>query len=786
MNSGFFRWLFSLSDLPEGSGELRLAWERPMPGWVWMLVIAAAIALAVFSYRRMFGSRPIRIGLASLRAVLLILIFTLLAGPQAELPRDRVEPDRVIVLVDRSRSMEIEDATLDDDSRVSRESQLDRVLGDASNTFRTLSDARDVKWYGFHEGAFALPTSDDGLSAEERAAANTTEFNVVVGDPTGEQTDIGRAISQVIARAGARQISGVLILSDGRSTRPVDPGLVRRLRSEAVPVYATPLGAADPIGDLAVGRVDAPRRAFVHDKVPVRIGIDRFGAGVSSIGGTVRLIDDTTGEELDSMRLEDAIDDVATLVAEPEVVGDATWSVVVEPDEADLVPRNNRLQIAIELVDRPMRVLFVEGYPRWEYRYLKNLLVREKSIESSVMLLSADRDFAQEGNAPITRLPRTAEEFEDFDVIVLGDLPASFFSPDQLDLIRDHVAERGAGLLWIAGERETPGSYADTVLADLLPLSGGLNLPAFDGPVNMEPTLLADRLGVLQLESASGRPGWPQSLRDKSYRWSQLWYAQRIDPERLKPTAEVLATTVAQSGEAMYPLVMSMRYGAGQSIYVATDEIWRWRYGRGERFVEQFWIQMIRLLGRASLATAGDRGVLTIDPRRSEIGAPVRVRMELLDATLVDERRPSIGAVIVDGSGRVVGRLELIPESAGSERYATTWIPDRAGPYTVRLDEPELMDAGLELSADVEVLARADELQRPETDHEALRSLASETGGAIITPAALAAGDFTLPNRSITTENPLREPIWDAPIVFVVILLLLTLEWVGRRLLRLA
>ena len=117
-----------------------------------------------------------------------------------------------------------------------------------------------------------------------------------------------------------------------------------------------------------------------------------------------------------------------------------------------MITENNTARIRLELIDRPIRVLYVEGYPRWEYRYLKNMLMREKSILSSILLLSADRGFAQEGDVPITRLPGDAEEIEPFDVIIVGDVPSSFFSAAQLSLIRDHVGARGAGLLWVGGD----------------------------------------------------------------------------------------------------------------------------------------------------------------------------------------------------------------------------------------------------------------------------------------------------------------------------------------------
>ncbi len=194
-------------------------------------------------------------------------------------------------------------------------------------------------------------------------------------------------------------------------------------------------------------------------------------------------------------------------------VGEAQWRVELiyeapAPADSDaeahreLITRNNQRDFTVELIDRPLRVLYVDGYPRWEYRYLKNLLIREKSIESSTLLLSADRDFAQEGDVPITRLPADAKELEPYDVIIIGDVPADYFTSQQIALLRDHVAVRGAALLWIGGSRNTPSSYAGTPLADLLPMRDPKavhRLEAHEGQVRLHPTELARRLSVLAL-----------------------------------------------------------------------------------------------------------------------------------------------------------------------------------------------------------------------------------------------------------------------------------------------
>jgi uncharacterized membrane protein len=774
MNSPLMRWLLDLEAIPADAVDLRLAWEHAWPAWMWALLIAAIALLAFWSYHRLAGARWARGVLAAVRATIILLAVVLIAGPMIELPRETVERDWVLVLADRSASMTVADAD-GAGGRKSRDEQLATLLERHTDTFGKLAEEREVQWLGFHAGAFSLGAPDEPTPGS---------VPVDLGAPSGQRTSLGPAIEQALQRAAARPISGVVVLSDGRTVEPPGRTLMRRLQADAIPVFSVPLGSPEPLGDLALRRVDAPRRAFVQDKVPVVVEIDRFGSAVREMGGSVKLVDSATGETLDRIDLAPNDDrERVTLTAEPALAGEAAWTVVIETAEPDLIPENNRRPILIELVDRPLRVLYVEGYPRWEYRYLKNLMIREKSIECSVMLLSADRDFAQEGNEPITRLPRSPEELVAYDVVVLGDAPASFFAPDQLDMIRSHVADRGAGLLWIGGSRSTPSTYAGTVLTDLLPMRGGLKLPMLGGPVNMRPTELADRLGVLRIVTAEG-VGWPRALVDPSYGGSQLWGVPRIEPGRLKPTAEVLAETVDPVDGAALPLVVHLRYGAGQSIYAATDEIWRWRYGRGELLPDQFWIQMIRMLGRESLATAGDRAVLEVNPRRLEVNQPMRVSLRLLDAQLIESRRSTVAAVLETEDGTRVADLELRRLPNAESLFAATYLPERTGALRVRVNDPAF--APLDLRMPVEVFTPDDELRRPESDHALLEQIASATGGRPLGVDEVGMLPELLPNRAVRTLNPLRERIWDTPLAFALILLVLTGEWIGRKVLRLA
>jgi hypothetical protein len=778
MNSPLLRWLLDLESIPEEAEHLRLVWERSWPAWVWALLSVAAALAALWSYRHLAGPRGARAVLAALRFALLMIVLGLLAGPMAELPRERVERDWVLILADRSASMSIADIDAPG-GRASRDEQLRQIIRENAGVWRTLADEHEVRWLGFHSGAFSIAAPSESEEGEPQASSSGVEL----GEATGNRTDLNAALEQALQRAAARPVSGIVLLSDGRTSEPAGRSLRRRLIGEGIQVFVVPLGSPRPLGDVAVRRVDAPHRAFAGDRIPVVVELDRAGAAAAGLTGTVRLVDDLTGRVLDEMRLPTGEGpERITLTASGIPAAEAKWTVVFEPDGSDLISENNRRSVMVELIDRPLRVLYVEGYPRWEYRYLKNMLVREESIDCSVFLVSADRDFAQEGDRPITRLPRSREELAEYDVIVLGDVPASYFSPEQLEMIREHVADRGAGLLWIAGERYTPESCAGTALADLLPMRGSLTFGTIGRAVNMVPTDLARRLGVLEI-SLGNEVGWPAELTDPACGWSQLHYAQRIEPDRLKPTAEVLAQTAAPVGGLHLPLVMQIRFGAGRSLYVTTDEIWRWRYGRGELLPDQFWIQMIRMLGRGSLAAGGEEVRLEVSPRRAEVQRPVRIEMRLLDARLIEAAPARLAAVIETADGQTVAEIELRRPPSSEDRFLGTYLPDATGQFRVRITDPVM--PGTDLGVPLSVEAPEEELRRPETDHALLGRLASETGGRMIEPQQIAMLPRLLPNRAVRTMDPLRESIWDTPLAFAVVLLLVAAEWIGRRIIRL-
>ena len=782
INNTVLRWSLGLQSLPPDAEAVRFAWERPIPLFVWVLVVVLATVVAWASYRNItIGPRHRRV-LCALRTGTIVFLVALLLGPLLEVPRESIEPDAVIVLADRSRSMEVADVANSTGVPETRDAALRSLVGEDSS-FAQIGDEHRVAWFGFSDGLTPLTKSTEGI--------------VEIGDATGERSLLSRSIEQALSRSTGRQVSAIVLLTDGRTTDAPDRALIRRLQAEGIVVSSVALGATEALGDASITGTQAPRRAFSKDLVPVEANIERRGP-TKTRPARVELIDISTGLVLDFADLP-AVNtttdgDVPTketvqLVAKPASTGNAQWEVRVSDrlttDAAtegqpmrDLLPANNQRAIPITIVDRPMRVLYIDGYPRWEYRYLKNLLQRERTIESSVMLLSADRDFAQEGNTPIARLPRTREEFERFDLIVIGDIPATFFTGEQLSEMRRAVAERGTGLAWIGGSRSTPRTWHGTLAEEMLPFVGPYELERLQIPVNLSPTPLAARLGVLRLAD-DPKAAFPAELLSTQDGWAQLEWAQRIPVQSLKPTSEILAESAQEIDGGHAPLVIGMRYGAGNVIYVATDEIWRWRNGRGETYPERFWVQLLRSLARPSLGIGREDVRIAVEPGRSFVGETVRIEVELPAGA--PPAAIALEAIREGYSGTVVD-VSAIPSTGGM--FIAAWSPEQDGRWKIRPRDPSL-NARAGDGATLEVVRSDQELRNAEADRPLLESLARETGGRVVDPADAMALVRSLPNRSIRTENPIRDPIWNSPLALAILLTLLASEWIIRRTARL-
>jgi hypothetical protein len=227
-----------------------------------------------------------------------------------------------------------------------------------------------------------------------------------------------------------------------------------------------------------------------------------------------------------------------------------------------------------------------------------------------------------------------------------------------------------------------------------------------------------------------------------------------------------------------------MRFGAGATVYVATDEFWRYRYGRGERYTEQVWLPLVRMLGREALASGEESFAIRAVPARVRPGDPVRIELRLSDAALAERIEAGFPATVRregDRAGTPPLEMELVRRGDSAEWTGTT-SPEATGRHVVRIEGG--IASGAEVTFECE---RPDEeVRNSAADHASLAELAEGTGGAVIGPDRLDSLDRLLKRREIRTEVVRMEPLWDSPLAFLLVILLAATEWFGRRLNRLA
>ncbi|MCA9303059.1 MAG: hypothetical protein KC996_02950 [Phycisphaerales bacterium] len=762
--------IFGLKDIGFGSPDTAFTFLHTPGLWAWALAMIAIGALSWWSYRGLSGSTSLRAVLASVRTLLVLTVLLLAAGPMLERVTMHTERDTVLVLLDRSGSLE----TPDVEGRT-RDTQLRAMLENAAEPWTTLAATKRVVYFGFNDRATPLSTQD------------------IPGDIAplgGRGSNIAGAIRTALDTNTASPIAGIVLVSDGQSTDTIDPELLNQLASARIPVFPVALGSTEPVRDLAITRIQTPDLVFADDRVPIRVDLSWTGIENASPQGdqqptTLDLVDHSTGQTIRSIKIDPA--DFAqtgehqyTLLHELNAPGENTLDVVLRTaNTADLNADNNTGSVTIRVADRPLRVLYIDGYPRWEQRYLKNLLTREDSIAGTAMLLAPDRHYVQDGDVLISRVPTSADEWSPYDVVILGDVRAELFTPEQLEGLREHIADHGAGLLWIGGPSATPSSWFATPSAGLLPMTPGVQgIDVWDQPVTMGSTPEADRLGILQLDET----GWADRLSDPSTGWSQLRLVQRIEHSELKPAAAVLAEAYPIDGSAdTTPAVLTMRYAAGRVGYVATDEIWRWRYGRGEALPERFWLPMIRMLARGSVARGSTPALLRVSPSTPEPLSPVQISVELLDQSLIDTM-PSVLEASITRMGAEDTPTTVSLAGDGPLRLGS-WIPSEPGHYRVSLSDAALVS----VSAQTLVLESSDERRSLDTDFALLDELAGRTDGQSVPPSEFGSIPELLPNRArVTALPPNRVPLWNRPLVLALLVLLVTTEWIARKALRLA
>jgi hypothetical protein len=652
------------------------------------------------------------------------------------------------------------------------------ILKDQARLLRELEKQHKVRLYKVSTAAQLLAEVD------RPADLPKAEAEVRAIEPTGGQSRLGDGVRHVLTELRGAPPSAIVIFTDGQTTEGESLAKAAELAErKGVPLYAVGVGSSEPARDIELTELLVDDVVFVDDAV--RFQAKLLARGFQGEKVVVRLKelepgsrDPNRARELESTEVDAPASGQpkrVELVYRPKTTGEKTFILEVEPRPRELQTDNNRIERTVTVRKEKLKVLFVDTEPRYEFRYIKNYLERDETIDLNIVLLSSDPAYSQQDRSALPTFPAAKDDLFAYDVVLFGDADTNYVTGSQMQNLVEFVAEKGGGVLFIAGELFDPLLYRGTPLELLLPieLADARNPTAVGTSLNSfrpELTLEGRASPIFRFgdnESASIQI-W-QNLPDL------LWY---FEAPRKKPAALVLAehpTAVGSDGKL--PLVLYQFVGAGKAMFHAFDDTWRWRFRAGDKYFGRFWVQTIRFLARSKLVGQRQAEVQT-DRKRYQRGQPIQFRVRFPNPGLAPGSDNVNIQIERSGQGSRKLALKLVP---GTKNVFEGALPQAAeGNYEVRLLPPPVLDPIP--TASFRVDAPVNEFERIEMNEPELIRAAESTGGKFYTPLAAETLLKDLPKPAkvpLDTDPPI--PLWNTWPVLSVFLLVITAEWVLRK-----
>ncbi|MEZ4417140.1 MAG: glutamine amidotransferase [Gemmatimonadota bacterium] len=753
-------FLFKYRPVLFQEGEVHLA----APAWVWILgtgLVLSVLTAGTYRMARGRSSRRDRIVLTALRSGILGLLLFAILKPTLVLSRVIPERNFVGILVDDSRSMRI-----DDGSGIARADVALAQVGLEEGSLRAALDERfGVRVFRFSDVVQRIDSlSELGFS--------------------GRRTDLAAALDFAREELAGVPLSGLVLLSDGANNgdRPLQDALLP-LKAAGVPVFTVGIGEESLPTDIQVSRVETPREVLRGTSVVVDVVVTHSGY----TGRHVPLIVEDDGQVVSTQDVELGRSGEPTTVRvhfQAAERGPRTFRFRVPVQDDERVAENNAQDALVQVQDATRDILFFEGVPRPELTFVDRYALQgDANIRGARVTRTADAKYLRQNVRDSVELqggfPKAREVLFDYDAIVLGTAEASEFTSDQLQMVADFVSERGGGLLVAGGKRSlAEGGFVGTPLEDVLPVE-------LEEPVGSEPTLIGD-LAVRPTRAGAAHPITqivPEG-QDVTAAWESLPTLTSYNPVRnVKPGATALLTAPVPDGDQV--VLAFHRYGRGKALVFTPQDSWQWQMGAevpvDDLRFETFWRQLLRWL---------------VD------GVPERVEGRLPSDRVEPGRSVLVQAVVSDSGFVEMNGAEVtaqVTTPSGEERSAVLdWTVERDGLYAVDLptDEPGLYRIALEARRDDSVLGqdtvyvRAEESQAEFFDSgmkaSVLQRVAQETGGRFYTPETVSrlAEDLQYTGGGVTQIE--EEDLWDMPVLFLALLLLIGAEWGFRRVRELA
>ena len=725
-------------------------WQINTAPWVLGVAGAFLIASVWFFFRslRREGRNGGLIALHALRLLIAVLVALTLLRPERVVFAKHNEQPRVVVLWDGSGSMNTKDV----------------VTGEKETTARAEWVKQQV------EAKFWEPLG-------KRYNVTVEPFSVPPVDPKAldAETEIGSDLDAPLERALKQHgdLRAVLLIADGDWNLGKSPiTAASALAQREVPVFAVGVGSETYLPDVELMNVLAPTYGLVNERISVVVTLQnhlqREVKTVISISGP----GGATGSK--NVTLPPMAQTQEMIVFTPQAEGAGDFKVSIPVEKEEIFPANNERTFPLAVRKETLKVLVVDSQPRWEFRYLRNALMRDPGVSVNTVLYHPQIGMG-EGAGYLNGFPNKREELQGYDVVFIGDVGvgSGMLSPEQATMLRGLIEQQASGLVFLPGALGRQKSLADSALGDLIPVetdyANGSGF-ASGAEARLELTF-------------RGRDHWLTMLASESNAnqavWRGLpgfyWYAPVV---KARPGAEVLAVhEAARNQSGRIPLLVTRAAGNGKVLYMGTDSAWRWRKGVEDTYHYRFWGQVVRWMSHQR-HLAQDEGIrFFYTPEQPRRGDKVR-----LNATVLDK----LGAPITQGKVSVTlkapgGTSETVELAAENEEWGVhsgVFIPREGGKYEV---EVACESAGRRMKATLDVSVPTLEKEGRPANLGILREISALTNGKFGGPADLTQMVNSLSLLPERKPEEIRFRLWCDKWWCAALLGLFALYWVGRK-----
>lgn len=795
--------------------------DRRAVGGLALACVALTAGIYVLERRAAGGFWRVVLPMLLRASVFLLALFVLLA--QLRLAFDREGWPEVVILLDASASMDTRDQFHDPAVRAKAEelagatnlSDVNRLRLAQALLMRKGADWLDrlLREKQVRVHVYRVDVEPQALtSVEDESQIADGREAILKPKAEGEGSHLGEGVEKVLKDFRGSPLAAIIMFTDGITTAGDDlPKAARAASYDGVPLFLVGVGDTWEAPDLALADLQAEDVVGRGDRLAFEARLTARGQ-VPATPTTVTLKEKMPGGKLEDRGQVTVTPDPAgnpvtvTVAHTPTEAGEKTYVLEVPAAPGEVNARNNRIERTVLVTDsRRVRVLYVEGYPRYDFRFVKVMLEREsdkslggKSVELQVVLLDASKGWPETDRSAFRGEFPTRTELFGFDVVILGDVDPKLVggarSAVALRDLADFVKQKGGGLLFLSGQHGTPAAYADTPLAEVLPVTPS-EAPAATRPPEEEPITEGYQPRLTPAGRLHPLFRFSADEAESARVWGQLkplyWYAKGY---RLKPLAQVLATHPTQPAEGgrpgdLHPLAVQQFAGAGPVLFLGFDDTWRWRFRNSEEHFDRFWMQAVRTLSRSRVRRPEVRVAEKTEFRRDEKvtvqvrfpveapapagGAPVRVAMT---RTPLPNRDGTPGAGQTEAATLVLNRVP-----GPTVQFEATLARAPEGEYRFELVEPEVQ--GSRPWATARVLPPLTERERTEMNVADMRAAAADSGGGFYT---LANADDVFNDLKNLQRVPLNQPVkpiplWNHPTVYLLVILLLTAEWLLRK-----